>query len=111
MGASITVDLIRQVKPGLPYLDIIRLLRDNSALPIAAYQVSSLAHTRNSEVFPFFWLKCSCSLFEVEVWCELPMLLLYPIVYNLYWHCTAYQNSVLIAGDLEMHVLSFFFNL
>nr|CAB3468948.1 unnamed protein product [Digitaria exilis]CAB3471376.1 unnamed protein product [Digitaria exilis] len=25
---------------GLPYLDIIRLLRDNSALPIAAYQVS-----------------------------------------------------------------------
>ena len=29
-----------QVKPGLPYLDIIRLLRDNSALPIAAYQVN-----------------------------------------------------------------------
>ncbi|KAL6497252.1 Delta-aminolevulinic acid dehydratase 1, chloroplastic [Orobanche gracilis] len=28
------------VKPGLPYLDIIRLLRDNSPLPIAAYQVS-----------------------------------------------------------------------
>nr|P24493.2 RecName: Full=Delta-aminolevulinic acid dehydratase, chloroplastic; Short=ALAD; Short=ALADH; AltName: Full=Porphobilinogen synthase; Flags: Precursor [Spinacia oleracea]CAA40974.1 porphobilinogen synthase [Spinacia oleracea] len=28
------------VKPGLPYLDIIRLLRDNSDLPIAAYQVS-----------------------------------------------------------------------
>ncbi|KAM0891660.1 hypothetical protein ACQ4PT_026236 [Festuca glaucescens] len=28
------------VKPGLPYLDIIRLLRYNSALPIAAYQVS-----------------------------------------------------------------------
>ncbi|AQK66946.1 Delta-aminolevulinic acid dehydratase 1 chloroplastic [Zea mays] len=28
------------VKPGLPYLDIIRLLRDHSALPIAAYQVS-----------------------------------------------------------------------
>ncbi|XP_022773273.1 delta-aminolevulinic acid dehydratase 1, chloroplastic-like isoform X2 [Durio zibethinus] len=28
------------VKPGLPYLDIIRLLRDRSALPIAAYQVS-----------------------------------------------------------------------
>ncbi|GJS51260.1 delta-aminolevulinic acid dehydratase 1, chloroplastic [Tanacetum coccineum] len=28
------------VKPGLPYLDIIRLLRDNSSLPIAAYQVS-----------------------------------------------------------------------
>ncbi|KAL0919165.1 hypothetical protein M5K25_011239 [Dendrobium thyrsiflorum] len=27
------------VKPGLPYLDIIRLLRDNSSLPIAAYQV------------------------------------------------------------------------
>ena len=32
-----------QVKPGLPYLDIIRLLRDNSSLPIAAYQVCSLA--------------------------------------------------------------------
>lgn len=28
------------VKPGLPYLDIIHLLRDNSSLPIAAYQVS-----------------------------------------------------------------------
>ncbi|KAL6217104.1 hypothetical protein ACLB2K_010321 [Fragaria x ananassa] len=28
------------VKPGLPYLDIIRLLRDSSSLPIAAYQVS-----------------------------------------------------------------------
>ncbi|CAH2066422.1 unnamed protein product [Thlaspi arvense] len=28
------------VKPGLPYLDIIRLLRDKSSLPIAAYQVS-----------------------------------------------------------------------
>jgi len=31
---------IMMVKPGLPYLDIIRLLRDNSALPIAAYHVS-----------------------------------------------------------------------
>ncbi|KAK9269870.1 hypothetical protein L1049_025443 [Liquidambar formosana] len=28
------------VKPGLPYLDIVRLLRDSSPLPIAAYQVS-----------------------------------------------------------------------
>ncbi|KAK8580238.1 hypothetical protein V6N13_143357 [Hibiscus sabdariffa] len=28
------------VKPGLPYLDIIRLLRNQSPLPIAAYQVS-----------------------------------------------------------------------
>uniref|UniRef100_A0A7N0UGB4 Delta-aminolevulinic acid dehydratase n=1 Tax=Kalanchoe fedtschenkoi TaxID=63787 RepID=A0A7N0UGB4_KALFE len=28
------------VKPGLPYLDVVRLLRDNSSLPIAAYQVS-----------------------------------------------------------------------
>lgn len=28
------------VKPGLPYLDIVRLLHDNSSLPIAAYQVS-----------------------------------------------------------------------
>ena len=31
---------IVMVKPGLPYLDVIRLLRDNTALPIAAYQVS-----------------------------------------------------------------------
>ena len=31
---------IMMVKPGLPYLDIIRLLRDNSSLPIAAYHVS-----------------------------------------------------------------------
>ena len=28
------------VKPALAYLDIIRLLRDNSSLPIAAYNVS-----------------------------------------------------------------------
>ncbi|KAI3991821.1 hypothetical protein MKX01_038219 [Papaver californicum] len=28
------------VKPGLPYLDIVRLLHDSSPLPIAAYQVS-----------------------------------------------------------------------
>ncbi|KAF3328816.1 delta-aminolevulinic acid dehydratase [Carex littledalei] len=28
------------VKPALPYSDVIRLLRDNSSLPIAAYQVS-----------------------------------------------------------------------
>lgn len=34
---------IMMVKPGLPYLDIIRLLRDNSTLPIAAYHVSGLA--------------------------------------------------------------------
>lgn len=31
---------IMMVKPGLPYLDVIRLLRDNSAVPIAAYHVS-----------------------------------------------------------------------
>lgn len=31
------------VKPGLPYLDVIRLLRDNSTLPIAAYHVSGEA--------------------------------------------------------------------
>ncbi|XP_077237684.1 aldolase superfamily protein isoform X2 [Tasmannia lanceolata] len=28
------------VKPAMPYLDVVRLLRDKSALPIAAYQVS-----------------------------------------------------------------------
>ena len=28
------------VKPGMPYLDVIRALRDNSTLPIAAYHVS-----------------------------------------------------------------------
>jgi porphobilinogen synthase len=31
---------IMMVKPGMPYLDIIRLLRDNSTLPVAAYHVS-----------------------------------------------------------------------
>ena len=31
---------IVMVKPGLPYLDIIKLLRDHTALPVAAYQVS-----------------------------------------------------------------------
>ena len=33
---------IMMVKPGLPYLDVIRLLRDNSSLPIAAYHVSGM---------------------------------------------------------------------
>ncbi|KAF3774883.1 Delta-aminolevulinic acid dehydratase [Nymphaea thermarum] len=31
---------ILMVKPAMPYLDVIRLLRDNSCLPISAYQVS-----------------------------------------------------------------------
>ncbi len=31
---------IVMVKPGLPYLDIIRLLRDNTNLPVSAYHVS-----------------------------------------------------------------------
>ena len=31
---------IMMVKPGMPYLDIIRLLKDNSTVPIAAYHVS-----------------------------------------------------------------------
>ena len=31
------------VKPGLPYLDIIRALKDHSTLPIAAYHVSGAA--------------------------------------------------------------------
>lgn len=31
---------IMMVKPGMPYLDVIRLLKDNSTLPIAAYHVS-----------------------------------------------------------------------
>jgi Delta-aminolevulinic acid dehydratase len=34
-----TYFVICQVKPALPYSDVIRLLRDNSSLPIAAYQV------------------------------------------------------------------------
>ena len=33
---------IMMVKPGLPYLDIIRLLKDHTALPIAAYHVSGM---------------------------------------------------------------------
>ena len=28
------------VKPGMPYLDVIKLLKDNTNLPIAAYHVS-----------------------------------------------------------------------
>ncbi len=31
---------ILMVKPGMPYLDVIRILRDNFSMPIAAYQVS-----------------------------------------------------------------------
>ena len=33
---------IMMVKPGMPYLDVIRALRDNSTLPIAAYHVSGV---------------------------------------------------------------------
>jgi len=31
---------IVMVKPGMPYLDIVRLLRDHTSLPVAAYHVS-----------------------------------------------------------------------
>jgi porphobilinogen synthase len=31
---------IVMVKPGLPYLDVLRVVADNSELPVAAYQVS-----------------------------------------------------------------------
>ena len=44
---------IMMVKPGMPYLDIIRLLRDNTTLPVAAYHVSGeceLAHEREREL-------------------------------------------------------------
>lgn len=37
------------MKPGLPYLDIIRLLRDNSPLPIAAYQVLFSANSSTKQ--------------------------------------------------------------
>lgn len=33
---------IVMVKPGMPYLDIIRLLRDNTSLPVSAYHVSGM---------------------------------------------------------------------
>lgn len=39
------------VKPGMPYLDIIRLLRDNTTLPVAAYHVSGeLTHEHEREL-------------------------------------------------------------
>lgn len=34
---------IVMVKPGMPYLDIIRMLRDNTEVPISAYHVSGMA--------------------------------------------------------------------
>jgi porphobilinogen synthase len=40
MSYKITVFCFQQVKPAMPYLDVIRLLRDNSSLPVSAYQVS-----------------------------------------------------------------------
>lgn len=39
MDAAEGADML-MVKPGMPYLDIIRRLKDNSHLPIAAYHVS-----------------------------------------------------------------------
>lgn len=46
---------ILMVKPGLPYLDVIRLLRDNSTVPIAAYHVSG---TTVCGAFVFFTTLC-----------------------------------------------------
>ena len=31
---------IMMVKPGMPYLDVVRFLRDNSSVPISVYHVS-----------------------------------------------------------------------
>lgn len=44
---------IMMVKPGLPYLDVIRLLRDSSPLPIAAYHVSGERTGRTLFVWVF----------------------------------------------------------
>lgn len=41
--------LLTQVKPAMPYLDVIRLLRDNTSLPISAYQVRIPLHQRASQ--------------------------------------------------------------
>jgi len=49
------VDSDLQVKPGMPYLDIIKLLKDNSNLPIAAYHVSgeyAMLKAAAEKVFP-----------------------------------------------------------
>jgi hypothetical protein len=55
-----------QVKPGLPYLDIIRLLRDNSALPIAAYQVRLQAFWL--QLFFFFHILPEVRNLFLSVW-------------------------------------------
>lgn len=34
--------LLIQVKPAMPYLDVIKLLHDSSPLPISAYQVITM---------------------------------------------------------------------
>jgi porphobilinogen synthase len=47
---------IMMVKPGLPYLDVIRLLRDNSPLPIAAYHVSGGAQAGKPAAAVVRWL-------------------------------------------------------
>ena len=39
MDAAEGADML-MVKPGMPYLDIIRRLKDNTNLPVAAYHVS-----------------------------------------------------------------------
>lgn len=37
---SLFISLAAKVKPGMPYLDVIRRLKDSSNLPISAYHVS-----------------------------------------------------------------------
>ncbi len=54
---------IMMVKPGMPYLDIIRALRDNSTLPIAAYHVSGAWHTHEVLQLP----SCTCRAVLVGV--------------------------------------------
>ena len=96
---SKTMVLIWQVKPGLPYLDIIRLLRDNSALPIAAYQVSPLCNQVYCAIFPSIWTKSSRSLFGVDQRCQFHW-----SIFNCLLHrrSTTYKNAAFpFAGHLS----------
>jgi hypothetical protein len=48
------------VKPGMPYLDVIRRLKDNTDLPVAAYHVSGEYGTRRLTVRGCAAYVCVC---------------------------------------------------
>jgi len=83
--------LVSQVKPGLPYLDIIRLLRDKSPLPIAAYQVWSVT----------IWILWSCTRY-FQFWLKIFPSNLYDEAHDTICPCIPVKTKILISSWMFM---------